>query len=156
MDRKVTYYLDGKGRVFLHYIWDGDALGAFKSGFFPKDMNVEIIPKEENISGENLLMVEYLPGRKILLRVGDGILRSYEWKGVKKMYRDKNYTKQNTFFQQKNWKKINNPVKIEKIIAIREKGKTKVKPGMIRVTEYRPKFVSLKQRVENENKDLEF
>jgi hypothetical protein len=115
-----------------------------------------MIPKEENISGENLLMVEYLPGRKILLRVGDGILRSYEWKGVKKMYRDKNYTKQNTFFQQKNWKKINNPVKIEKIIAIREKGKTKVKPGMIRVTEYRPKFVSLKQRVENENKDLEF
>ena len=88
--------------------------------------------------------------------MGDGILRSYEWKGVKKMYRDKNYTKQNTFFQQKNWKKINNPVKIEKIIAIREKGKTKVKPGMIRVTEYRPKFVSLKQRVENENKDLEF
>ena len=52
--------------------------------------------------------------------------------------------------------KQNENVKIEKIIAIREKGKTKVKPGMIRVTEYRPKFVSLKQRVENENKDLEF
>jgi DNA-binding XRE family transcriptional regulator len=85
MEKVVTYYLDRKGRVFLLFTWNGKALDAFKSGFFPKDMPVEMIPKEENISGENLLMVEYLPGRKILLRVGDGILRSYEWKGVKKM-----------------------------------------------------------------------
>ena len=68
MERKVTYYLDGKGRVFLHYIWDGDVLGAFKSGFFPKDMNVEVIRKEENMANEDLLMVEISAGRKLLLK----------------------------------------------------------------------------------------
>jgi hypothetical protein len=71
MEKVVTYYLDRKGRVFLLFTWNGKALDAFKSGFFPKDMPVEMIPKEENISGENLLMVEYLPGRN------DGIKKEH-------------------------------------------------------------------------------
>jgi hypothetical protein len=155
MERKVTYYLDGKGRVFLHYIWDGDALGAFKSGFFPKDMNVEIIPKEENVSNEDLLMVEISAGRKLLLKIGDGIFRSYEWKSVKKTYKDKKLKSQITLLKTKRVSKVNNEIRIGKIIYFKEKGKTVIKPGMIRIAEYE-NDVSLDKRVESETKDQEF
>ena len=62
---------------------------AFLSNFFLRGMDVEIIPKkEQNRSNEELLMVGFAPGKRFLLRIGDGILRDPNWRAARRMRRE--------------------------------------------------------------------
>ena len=61
---------------------------AFLSNFFLRGMDVEVIPKEQNRSNEDLLMVGFTPGKRFLLRIGDGILRNPSWSAARRMRRE--------------------------------------------------------------------
>lgn len=89
MERKVKYFISKRRRLlYLYYEWDGDVMKAFLSNFFLRGMDVEVIPKEQNRSNEDLLMVGFAPGKRFLLRIGDGILRDPNWRAARRMRRE--------------------------------------------------------------------
>lgn len=89
MERKVKYFISKRRRLlYLYYEWDGDVMKAFLSNFFLRGMDVEVIPKEQNRSNEDLLMVGFTPGKRFLLRIGDGILRDPNWRAARRMRRE--------------------------------------------------------------------
>lgn len=89
MERKVKYFISKRRRLlYLYYEWDGDVMKAFLSNFFLRGMDVEVIPKEQNRSNEDLLMVGFAPGKRFLLRIGDGILRDPNWRAARRMKRE--------------------------------------------------------------------
>lgn len=147
MERKVKYFISKRRRLlYLYYEWDGDAIKAFLSNFFLRSMNVEVIPKDQNTSNEDLLMVGFAPRRTFLLRIGDGILRDPNWRAARRMRREYGRS-QNPF---PGLVEVTDEEKIRYIEEQKEKGIIKFDESFVK------SLLPLDKRVENETKDQEF
>lgn len=144
MERKIKYFVSKRKRLlYLYYEWDGDVLKAFLSGFFTRNMNVEVIPKEQNRSNEDLLMVGFAPGKRLLLRIGDGILRDPNWRAARRMKRE--YGRDQNPFP--GLVEVTDEEKIRYIEEQKEKGIIKFDESFVK------SLLPLPERVENEVKD---
>lgn len=132
----VRFFVDKKGSLYLLFTWNGDALDAFKSGFFTENVSVEAVPKEESLSGESYLIVKGANKKSYLLKMGDGLFRSLGWEVELKIRRDVplrnyiHYTVGHTI-------ELSNKEKFKEISSLSLKD--------------RRTFVSLMERVENIN-----
>lgn len=84
----VRYFIDSNKCKYAMLQWRGDVKETFLSRFFPEDMYVEVLPKENNLYNEDLLMVGTAKGRLELLRIGDAIFRDYKWLYSHKIKKD--------------------------------------------------------------------
>lgn len=142
MERKVKYFISKRRRLlYLYYEWDGDVMKAFLSNFFLRSMDIEVIPKEQNRSNENLLMVGFAPGKRFLLRIGDGILRSPNWSAARRMRRE--YGRDQNPFP--GLVEVTDEEKIRYIEEQKEKGIIKFDKSFVE------SLLPLDKRVENEN-----
>lgn len=83
----VRFFVSKKGNLYLLFTWDGNALDAFKSGFFTDNVSVEAVPKEESLTGESYLIVKGTRKKNYILKIGDGLLRSLDWTAEQKTYK---------------------------------------------------------------------
>lgn len=142
MERKVKYFISKRRRLlYLYYEWDGDVMEAFLSNFFLRGMDVEIIPKEQNRSNEELLMVGFAPGKRFLLRIGDGILRDPNWRAARRMKRE--YGRDQNPFP--GLVEVTDEEKIRYVEEQKEKGIIKFDESFVK------SLLPLGKRVENEN-----
>lgn len=142
MERKVKYFISKRRRLlYLYYEWDGDVTKAFLSNFFLRGMDVEIIPKEQNRSNEKLLMVGFAPGKRFLLRIGDGILRDPNWRAARRMKRE--YGRDQNPFP--GLVEVTDEEKIRYIEEQKEKGIIKFDKSFVE------SLLPLDKKVENEN-----
>lgn len=142
MERKVKYFISKRRRLlYLYYEWGGDVMEAFLSNFFLRGMDVEIIPKEQNRSNEELLMVGFAPGKRFLLRIGDGILRDPNWRAARRMKREYGRN-QNPF---PGLVEVTDEEKIRYVEEQKEKGIIKFDKSFVE------SLLPLDKRVENEN-----
>lgn len=147
MERKVKYFISKRRRLlYLYYEWDGNVMKAFLSNFFLRGMDVKVIPKEQNRSNEDLLMVGFTPGKRFLLRIGDGILRDPNWRAARQMRRE--YGRDQNPFP--GLVEVTDEEKIRYIEEQKEKGIIKFNKSFVE------SLLPLGKRVENETKDQEF
>ena len=101
----------------------------------------EVIPKEQNRSNEDLLMVGFTRGKRFLLRIGDGILRNPSWSAARRMRREYGRS-QNPF---PGLIEVTDEEKIRYIEEQKEKGIIKFDKSFVE------SLLPLDKRVENEN-----